>query len=334
MELTSIFVTGLFAGGLTCLAVQGGLLASSVAHGKEEDLKNKATKGHLLPITAFLIARLTSYTLLGFMLGMFGSILQLSVFARAMLQAAVAIFMIGTALNLFQIHPIFRYFVIQPPKFLTRMVKKQSKSNDVFGPALLGAMTVFIPCGATQAMMAYALSTGSSMQGALVMFIFILGTSPLFFIMGYAVKKIGLTMGKTFDTVVASLILLIGLYNLSGAFALSGSNFSYTKTESVANLDNNTDTLVIKKATIYFNPTGYTTNPQKIYVKAGSTIELDLVNKTGHGCIQAFTIPKLNVQRVVPVGKVDQITITAPKQPGELAFMCSMGMYRGSITVM
>ena len=42
MNLWTVFLTGLFTGGLTCLAVQGGLLASTIAQREEEKFKNKA----------------------------------------------------------------------------------------------------------------------------------------------------------------------------------------------------------------------------------------------------------------------------------------------------
>ncbi len=53
-NLLVIFSTGLFTGGLTCLAVQGGLLATTIAQREEEKLKDKAKKGgNALPILAF-----------------------------------------------------------------------------------------------------------------------------------------------------------------------------------------------------------------------------------------------------------------------------------------
>src|SRR3989344_1074953 len=137
MDILTIFVTGLFAGGLTCLAVQGGLLATSIAQQEEEKLEEDAKiKGQFIPVFSFLGTRLLAYTVLGLLLGFFGSVAQLSLNARVFLQFAVAIFMIGTALNLLQVHPIFRYFVIQPPKALARLVRNQSKSKSVFGQAL------------------------------------------------------------------------------------------------------------------------------------------------------------------------------------------------------
>ena len=343
MDIITIFITGLFAGGLTCLAVQGGLLASSIAQQEENKLEEEAKRfGHLVPILSFLITRLIAYTLLGLLLGGLGSVFQLSLSARIFLQFAAVVFMVGTALNLLQVHPIFRYFVIQPPKFLTRLVKNQSKSKAVFGPALLGAMTVLIPCGATQAMMAYAISTGSALAGATTMFVFMLGTSPLFFLLGYAARKLGSSLSGTFNKVAAGAIMLVALYNFNGALALSGSNFTLN---NVVNSINCTisfcdegrvagaTTQTVKEATIFITRDGYSTDPGIVNVRAGSKVKFNIVNKGGGGCAQSLTIPKLGLQRVVPIGQSDVVEFTAPTTPGPLAFMCSMGMFKGQINV-
>ena len=41
VNLISVFLTGLLTGGLTCLAVQGGLLAATLAQREEQKLKEK-----------------------------------------------------------------------------------------------------------------------------------------------------------------------------------------------------------------------------------------------------------------------------------------------------
>ena len=345
MDITTIFITGLFAGGLTCLAVQGGLLATSIAQQEEDKLADEAKRtGHAIPILSFLATRLVAYTILGIFLGILGSVAQLSLSTRVFLQFAVSVFMVGTALNLLNVHPIFRYFVIQPPKFLTRLVKTQSKSKSVFGPALLGATTVLIPCGATQAMMAYAISTGSPFLGATTMFTFILGTSPLFFLMGYLAKRLGSGLSVGFNKVAAGAILLVAFYNINGAIALSGSSWTLENLLTSINCTISfcdqgrvagatTTTKTVSEATIYIDGSGYSTNPGVINVKAGSKVKFNIVNRGGGGCTQAFTVPKLGLQRIVPIGNSDSVEFTAPKETGPLAFMCSMGMYRGSINV-
>lgn len=197
VNLFTIFATGLLTGGLTCLAVQGGLLTSLIAQRESTTVKVTQEGGrNAFPILAFLVAKLLAYTVLGFLLGWLGSVVQLSLSAKVFLQFAVVVFMLGTAMNILNVHPVFRYFVIQPPKFLARLVRNQSKRTDLFAPVFLGAFTVFIPCGTTQAMMALAIASGNPVLGATILFVFVLGTSPLFFTVGYFASKLG---GKLHD---------------------------------------------------------------------------------------------------------------------------------------
>lgn len=344
MNLITIFATGLFAGALTCLAVQGGLLASTIAQREEEKLKIKAKSGgNAIPLLSFLASKIIAYTVLGFFLGLLGSFFKLSLTTQVILQFSVAIFMIGTALALLNVHPIFRYFIIQPPRFLTRMVRKQSKSGDIFAPALLGALTVFIPCGTTQAMMALSIASGSPISGAAILFAFVLGTSPLFFILGYTASKLGDIFQQKFMRIAAFAIILLAVFNINNALALSGININISKPfagiicalnpscfssesaqESSVSVNNN--------PTITINNAGY--EPSNLAVKAGSEVTLKIINKGGGGCTQAFTLPEYNVQKIIPIGTSDKITFTAPNKPGsKIAFMCSMGMFRGVINV-
>ncbi len=341
-SLIGIFLTGLITGGLTCMAVQGGLLASTIAQREEERLKEKATKGSALPILAFLTAKLIAYTILGFLLGWLGSAFQLSLSIRTVLQFVVAGFMIGTALNILEVHPIFRYFVIQPPRFLTRLIRKQSKSQDIFAPALLGAFTVFIPCGTTQAMMALAIASGNPLYGAAILFAFVLGTSPVFFVLGYFATKLGDRLHQQFMKFAAYAIIVLAIFNANNALALTGSNWTLDNvwrgfwcTVSFCN-----DSPIgaaqaagnaVQDANITIGARGY--DPSELTVKAGSPVTLHLTNNGGGGCVQAFTIPSLGIQRVVPLGNSDTIAFTAPTQTGDLPFMCSMGMVRGVIHV-
>lgn len=338
-NLLTIFLTGLLTGGLTCMAVQGGLLAATLAQSEEERLEEKAKGGNAFPILAFLGSKLIAYTALGMLLGWLGSFFQLSISLKVTLQIAVAIFMLGTAANILQIHPVFRYFIIQPPKFLTRLVRKQSKSKNLFAPAILGAFTIFIPCGTTQAMMALAVATGNPLLGASVMFAFILGTSPVFFVLGYFATKLGDMFHENFMRLAAFALILLAIFNINNAVSLTGSNLTlgnmwngFWCTVSYCS-SSNSQALgqPVSQATIIIGAVGY--NPNAITVKAGSQVTLHLQNKEGTSCIQAFTIPQLGIQKVVPVGTSGDITFTAPTQTGQLPFMCSMGMFRGVINV-
>lgn len=330
IHLWAIFLTGLITGGLTCLAVQGGLLAATIAQRQEELMKENLNKSNnAFPIFIFLVSKLIAYTVLGFLLGLFGSVFELSLTVRITMQLAVALFMIGTALNILNVHPIFRYFVIQPPRFLTRLVRKQSKSKGIFAPAILGAFTVFIPCGTTQAMMALAIGSANPFLGAAVLFAFILGTSPLFFVLGYFATRLGDSLHQKFMKIAAITLILLAVFNLKGTLTLAGFG-NFLRNTNNPNLNGKTQESV-EEATIEFNQTSY--SPSTITVKAGSEVTLKLVNRTGQGCIQAFTIPKFGIQKVVRVGTSEEVKFLAPTKPGTIPFMCSMGMYQGIIHV-
>lgn len=336
MNLTAVFLTGLFTGGLSCMAVQGGLLASTLAQRQKEG----AEKNILLPTAAFIFAKIIAYTILGFLLGIFGSVIQLSLTARIIMQSAAVIFMIGTALNLLEAHPVFRYFVIKPPKFLFRIIRRESRSGEYFAPLLVGAFTIFVPCGTTQAMMALALASGNPFIAATIMFTFTLGTSPLFFIFGFLATKLSDYLHRIFVKIAAVSILLLAVFNLNSALLLSGSNitlsyiwqdFACTVLSSCENRVLAQAAPVQNEATINFSSTGY--SPQSLTVKSGAHVKLNLVNANAGGCIQAFTIPKLGIDKIVRTGTTQSVEFQAPDDPQDLNFMCGMGMYRGIIRV-
>jgi len=162
-----VFATGLTAGGLSCLAVQGGMLASSLAGQSETGVVEEAKAGSARPIILFLGAKLIAYTILGFALGWLGQLLQLTPLMRAALQIAIGLFMLGTALRLLGVRAL-RNFVIEPPKAVTRAIRRRTSQADAgwLAPTFLGALTVLIPCGVTQAMMALAVASGSPVAAA------------------------------------------------------------------------------------------------------------------------------------------------------------------------
>jgi sulfite exporter TauE/SafE len=346
-KLVIAFITGITTGGLSCLAVQGGLLASSLAHQIEQDYfeqsANKKQKAPVrtnsaFPIFLFLVAKLVAYTLLGALLGWLGSYLTLSPMTRAMLMIAIGIFMIGNALRMFNVHPIFRYFSIEPPKFITRYIRRTAKGTDTATPLFLGALTVFIPCGVTQAMMATALGTGSAAMGAALMFAFILGTSPVFFVIAYLTTELGAKLEKFFMRFVAVVLLILGFVTLNGGLNVLGSPLSFENlTRNLASSESGSKTVsdsvqpsaVDDEIVLYVKNAGYF--PTTLKAPAGKALTLNLVTDKTYSCARDFVIPALNVYQLLPdTGKV-QVNIPVQQKGSSLFFTCSMGMYTGQI---
>lgn len=332
-NLWIVFTTGLIAGGLTCMAVQGGILATALTQEEEAHPKTSRVVG----VSAFLLAKLVSHIVLGSMFGWAGSLVSLTPQMQAIGIGAVSLFMIGTALSFLDVHPMFRYFVIQPPRFLTRMIRSTAKSGGWYAPMLIGLFSIFIPCGTTQAMMALAAGTGSPWWGMGVMGAFVLGTAPLFFLLGISIDVIKSTLKEKFGMVAALLVMGLALVNLNAALTLYGSRVTLLTLPQVvfcAVSFCSSDTVTQEPTTtpkISFWLNGYKIeNP---VIPRGERITLMLKNEAGAGCIQAFTIPSFGLQEVVPVGETKTLTFFAPDKPGTLAFSCSMGMYGGKFIV-
>lgn len=330
MDLWLIFLTGLTVGGLTCLAVQGGLLASIIAAREDDDIESGNKKRHTIwPTLAFLTTKLIAYTTLGFVLGAFGGALNISPTVQISMQFIAGAYMIVIALDLLQVHPIFRYAVIQPPKFLTRIVKNQSKSKDLFAPAFLGAMTIFIPCGTTLAIETLAISSGNAILGATILFIFILGTMPVFFGVGFLTTILGDNFQGKFLKLAGAMVLYLGFASANGALAAGGLPFVQIDLDG-ANYQARNNAPTTQNAQINITSTGY--SPNYIKVKKGEAVNLTLKSINAFSCALAFRIPSLRISKNLQPNDIQQISFV-PTKTGQIQFNCSMGMYRGIIEV-
>lgn len=335
-NLFFIFLTGLTTGGLTCLAIQGGLLTSVIANQENSLIKtNKA-----LPVVSFLTGKLLIHTLLGFLLGALGQTLTLSPITRGWIQIVIGIYLLGIAGNLLNLHPFFRFFVIKPPKFLVRLAKNKSQSQSLFAPFLLGLSTVFLPCAVTQATEVIAIGTGNPLYGAAIMFAFILGTSPTFLLFGFLLNSGAKAFQKYFPKIAAAALIGMSIYSVNNGVGLTGSVYTiqnfYQAAINPSVLSASTDdTNVpikngIQNISITVNNGGY--SPNSLTLRKGVPVRLTLKTTNVQSCSRSFTIPALNIQRLLPSTGETVIEFT-PKKLGALVFSCSMGMYTGRFNI-
>ncbi len=344
LSLWVAFITGLTTGGLSCMAVQGGLLASSLASQIEKEVgtpdkksQQKRSPHIALPIALFLAAKLIAYTLMGALLGALGSVLQITPTMRAILQFLIAIFMIGNALRMLNVHPIFRYFSFEPPAAVTRFIRKKAKNKtSLFTPIFLGALTILIPCGITQSMMAGAIATGNPFLGAALMFAFTLGTSPVFFVLSYFATKLGSLLEKQLVRVVAVVLLVLGLLSIDTGLNLLGSPYSITKLLQTDTRPQVVEVVATPGAvdtanviTLNVVNSGY--QPNVLNAPANTDLTLNLVTKNTNSCSRAFLIPELNISELLDQTGTKSVQIPAQPAGKKIAFTCSMGMYTGEI---
>lgn len=383
MNLWIIFLTGLTTGGLACFAVQGGLLTSVIANQKETEvgeiedsleekaikklklkaqkrekyLKKMRAKSSLstfdqldwMPVGMFLLAKLVSHAALGFFLGFLGDRLSLSLGVRLTFQMFTALFMFATAMNLLQVHPIFRFVMFQPPKFIQKMVRNSSKSKALFAPAFLGFLTIFIPCGVTQAMEVLAINSASPIQGMLIMSAFVLGTSPIFAVIGVATAKLSEKWHNTFTKVASYLLIAMAIYSVNGVLLVVNSPVTlqsitrpvtYFFSDDRFNLVGNSvqggrnQALIqngVQKVTIEALNSGYL--PKYVSVQAGVPVELTVQSNGVYSCAADFVFKEFGIS--VFLGPTDSKTFTfTPTKKGKFTFSCSMGMYSGVMEVL
>lgn len=346
MNLFIIFLTGLTTGGLSCLAVQGGLLASVIAGQKEKELENNSNKAtskpnsfdflDWMPVAMFLMAKLFVHIIFGFLLGWLGSVISLSFSVRIAFQIFAALFMFATAMNLLNVHPVFRYIAFQPPRFLRKHIKNSAKSQALFAPFVLGLFTVFIPCGVTQAMEVLAIGSGSPVYGALIMGAFVLGTFPLFSIIGIATAKLSEVWRKWFLIVAAYALIFMSIYSVNGVLQVLDSPITFQKVMTLFHAPRSipsetaAENAGVQKVKIEITDAGY--SPQKIQVKAGIPVEFTISSNGVYSCASAFMFRPFGI--AVQLKPTDSKTFTfTPTQKGKYIFSCSMGMYTGEMEV-
>ncbi len=320
-SLGAVLVIGLVAGASSCMAVTGGLLlAVSAKHNELHAAETPAQK--FRPILFFNLGRLASYFVLGGAVGMLGQSLSLSARTTGYVNIVVAVVMILFALSILHLLPRN----IRMPKGIARRIANLSDSDHPAAPALLGALTFFLPCGFTQSLQLVALASGSAASGAAIMFTFSLGTLPFLLGIGALSATLKGTFSRSFLHFAGVVVFVLAIFNLQTGLALTGLSTGQTaNTPTAAPIARKG----VQEVAMAVTSNGY--EPSAITITAGIPVRWLVDGTAASGCTSVITIPDLNVSQVLTRG-INVIQFTAPKK-GTLAFMCSMGMVRGTFTV-
>jgi sulfite exporter TauE/SafE len=210
------FVIGIIASLSTCMAVVGGLVLSmSATFAKEGD--------KVRPQLLFHVGRLLSFFVLGGVIGAIGSAFALNATATFALSLLIAIVMLILGINLLGIFHWSKRLQPSMPKFLAKHAYGASKLNHTLTPFLVGIATFFLPCGFTQAMQIYTLSTGNFLAGALTMGSFALGTLPVLALVSFSSFSIhDRSYAGIFFKTAGLIVILFALYNLMNALVVIG----------------------------------------------------------------------------------------------------------------
>ena len=210
------FVIGLIASVSTCMAIVGGLVLSMSA--------NFAKEGDTIrPQILFHAGRLVSFFLLGGMIGAIGSAFALGSTGTFVLSLIVALVLLVLGLNLLDIFPWMKSWQVALPGSLGNRINRLKQFNHSLTPLIVGVATFFLPCGFTQSMQLYALSTGSFWTGALTMSAFALGTLPVLSLLSFSSLAIHTkAQSGIFFKSAGLVVIFFGLLNLINSFVAAG----------------------------------------------------------------------------------------------------------------
>ena len=212
----TVFVVGIIASVSSCMAVVGGLVLSMSATFAREGDKVK-------PQVLFHAGRLASFFILGGIIGTAGAAFQLSAAASSILSVVIGVVMLILGINLLDTFHFAKKFQPSMPKFFSRHALGVSKFNHTLTPAFVGVATFFLPCGFTQSMQIFTLTTGSFLKGGLTMLAFALGTLPVLALVSFS--SLGVrdraTSGVFFKT-AGLIVIMFAAFNLINSLVVIG----------------------------------------------------------------------------------------------------------------
>ncbi len=210
------FVVGIVSSLSTCMAVVGGLLLSMSATFAKE-------KSTFVPQVLFHVGRIVSFFILGGIIGALGTVFTLSTTMTFILFVLIGIVMLILGVNLLDVFNGLGAFQIRMPRFMAKYALSVSNFNHTATPFLVGIATFFLPCGFTQSMQLYTLSTGGFMEGGLTMLAFALGTFPVLALLSFSSFSIQKSsFAGIFFKTAGLIVIAFALMNIINSLVIIG----------------------------------------------------------------------------------------------------------------
>lgn len=335
-SLLVVLLIGLTAGFSTCMALIGGLvLGVSARFAEKHPLATPLQK--FKPHVFFNAGRILSYILFGAVIGLAGSFFQLTGFSLGLLTIIVSLVMLLMGMQLTGISPRLEDVKITLPVGIARRLGIHKQQNGEYtntNASVMGALTFFLPCGFTQAMQLYAMTTGSPLSGALIMGVFAVGTAPGLLGVGGLTSIVKGAFAQSFFRIAGVVVVLLSLFNLNNGLNLSGINPLYLNLTGASNVLAAADTTAqLENGTQIIRMTqdarGY--NPNAFIVTKDIPVRWIIDSIDPNTCAASIYADKIGVKTLLHPG--ENVIEFTPKDAGTIRFTCSMGMFAGTITV-
>ena len=331
MSYGLLFIVGLLTG-LHCVSMCGGFVVSYSTKGITQ-----GKKPHELHL-AYGLGKTLSYTIIGAIFGLLGSIIAFTPLMRGIAGILAGLFLLLFGLKMLNIFPVLRKIQFRTPQFISKFTYGQKKSHS--GPLTIGLLNgLMIACGPLQAIYIMAAGTGSMIEGAKLLFVFALGTLPVMLSFGYITSFIGSKATHKIIKFSGAIVIILGIFMINNGLALTGAGFDIGTTTgndpkttiistptSPEPLDVSTDFQEIR---MEVNRYGFV--PSTFVLKKGVPVKWIINGKELTGCNNAIIVPSLSMDFKIKKG--EQTIEFTPTQVGTIRWSCWMGMIRGSFFV-
>ncbi|MFH0852612.1 MAG: sulfite exporter TauE/SafE family protein [bacterium] len=339
-SLPTFFVFGVLAGVSSCAALVGGLVLSMSKQWFDIYPGQNSTWQKLNPHLMFNIGRLLSYGFLGAILGLLGSQLKISLSFTSLLIMAISLLMLFLGLQMLGIQSL-KKFQLGVPKFISRYIADEKNFKGRWMPALMGALTFFLPCGFTITAQGLALLSGNALQGGLIMFFFALGTAPTLLLIGLSSVKFSSRphLAYQFLKVAGFLILFFALFNINSQLNLLGwTSFNDlfgnpTKTTATQTDQSGLPPIINGQQVIKMDATSYGYTPNYFKVRTNVPVRWEVTDKGSSGCTNAVISKGLFADQIPLTNGQVSVKEFTPTKTGKYKFSCWMGMISGMIEV-
>ena len=341
-SLPIVFLVGLTAGVSTCMALIGGLVLGASAKFAEKH-PNATTAEKFKPHLFFNAGRIVSYAIFGAIVGFLGSFFQLSSSVLGILIIAVGMVMLLLGAQLLEIFPFLRGINITLPKEISRLfgIKEQSeKEYSHKNAAVLGATTFFLPCAFTQAMVLFAMGSGSAVTGALTLGVFAIGTAPGLLGVGGLTSVVKGAAARLFFKTAGVVVIFLALFNINNGYNLTGFNFNPGEIiatifgpVSVAAVNNTDPNVTLENGVqiVRMTQSGSGYSPNMFTIKRNIPVRWVINSTDANTCASSIISSQLNIRKSLSPG--ENVIEFTPTEIGTVRFSCSMGMFTGAFNV-
>lgn len=282
----------------------------------------------------YVLGKTLSYTAIGGLFGLFGAIVAFTPYTQGMVGILAGVFLLLFGLHMLEVFPALDHFQFKTPKFVMRFVSHEYRKHS--HPFVIGLLNgLMILCGPLQAMYVMAAGTGSSIDGAVILFFFGLGTVPMMLGFGFLTTLLSGSLTPKLLKVSGVVVMALGLIMLNRGLAVTGTGVDFNTT--VARLSQYFSPIVAEapscdtEQVINMDVVQAGFSPNQFTLRKGVPVKWAINGKEINQCNKGIVVPTLGIEVEVKPGT--QVIEFTPTETGVIAWSCWMGMIPGSFIV-